>query len=72
MDAVTTAGSFARNAHEPGQVRKEAAVSGHVLVLEGRPARAVRSGRPVGNDQGQVHGPFLLKQEGKRIFIQET
>lgn len=54
---VLTMRSSARNGHEPGQVRKEAAVSGYVLVLGECLVRAAILVRLGFNDQGQVHGP---------------
>jgi hypothetical protein len=40
MKVVLTIGSCAIETHEPGQIRKEAAISGHFCVLQGCLVRA--------------------------------
>jgi len=57
------------NACEPGQVRKEAAVSKYVHVPEERLARAVQQECRLGRiNQGQVHGPEILCSKQRPAF----
>ena len=64
---MSRAGSWAAEAREPRQVRKEAAVSGSFRVLQGSLARVPRRGMSWVSGQRRVHGFFILSWPIRRI-----